>query len=166
MAEPGLFADAAAERQATSNSAAFLHWLRAVHGLRLTRPDEPLAAIRRWAEGDPATAARLILRFAGPGFPSARVAAGLLLEADLRPDDRLLVQGPAPVWLPHALSATRGRASNEAEATVLVAGDLPATLPLNLRRVILTGTRSRDTPVGVTVTCCAGWTYPRESSAD
>jgi hypothetical protein len=111
-------------------------------------------------------AAALILHFAGPGFASARLAAGLLLEADLRPDDRILVAGQAPNWLPQALQATRGRAETPSAATVLVADHPPATLPPKLRRLILIGGVALAVPPDITVSRPEDWTYPSESSAD
>ena len=215
--------DDAAERQATGNRAAFLHWLQAVHGLRLEPHDsqdqapsdpqekalrdpleeslrdpleealrdpleealrdpleealrdpleealrDPLEeALRAWAEADPTQAAPLILRFAGDGFASARLAAGLLLQADLRPDDLILtaITGAAPDWLPQALQATQGRTPTEAQATVLVTDAMPQTLPPGIRRVILLGSAQAVAPPGVTLSRSADWTYPRESSA-
>jgi len=151
-----------AEQAATTNRAAFLHWLRAVHGLVLG-PDE--AALRAWAEADPA-APGLILHFAGPGFGSARLAAGLLLQADLRPDDRILVRGPEPGWLPQALRASKGRADTPATATVLITDLRPRTLPRTLRRVILLGGVAMTLPPEITVSRPEDWTYPSESSAD
>ena len=154
---------AEAERQATSNRAAFLHWLRAVHGI-LLGPEG--GAIRAWAEADPPAATALILQFAGPGFRSARLAAGLLLEADLRPDDLILVRGPEPFWLAQAISATRGLAPTDPAATVLIADHRPDALPPNLRRLILLGGVEVTAPPTVTVSRPEDWTYPSESSAD
>jgi hypothetical protein len=164
--------DSAAERQATSNLAAFLHWLRAVHGLRLDHCDSPVETLQAWVDGNPSGAASLILTFAGDGFASARLAAGLLLRADLRPDDRILtaIAGPAPDWLPQALQATRGRAATAAQATVLVTDTMPHSLPPGIKRVILVGAQDvvdahATAPPGVTLSRSADWTYPRESSA-
>jgi hypothetical protein len=158
----------AAESQATRNLAAFLHWLRAAHGLRLEHRDPPEETLRGWVDGDPSGAAPLILTFAGEGFASARLAAGLLLRADLRPDDQIMtmVAGPAPDWLPQALQATRGRAPSEAQATVLVTDAMPHRLPPGIRRVILVGPADAPPQPGVTLSRSADWTYPRESSAD
>jgi hypothetical protein len=160
--------DSVAEHQATTNLAAFLHWLRAVNGLRLQPHDSPEQTLQAWAEADPTRAASLILRFAGDGFASARLAAGLLLRADLRPDDHILtaITGASPGWLPQALQATRGRAATAAQATVLVTDAMPATLPPGIRRVILTGPAEAAAPPGVTLSRSADWIYPRESSAD
>ena len=152
-----------AERVATSNRAAFLQWVGAVHGLRLGPED---GALRAWAEAHPETAVALILQFAGPGFPSARLAAGLLLQADLRPDDRVLVLGEEPSWLAQALDATQGLARTPAEATVLITDHRPGALPPRLRRLILMGGVMMTVPPEITVTRPDDWTYPRESSAD
>ena len=152
-----------AERIATTNRAAFRHWLRAVHGIALD-PEEP--SLRNWAEVDPPVAAALILHFAGPEFSSPRLAAGLLLEADLRPDDRILVLGPEPDWLPLALQTTQGLAKSALDATVLVAGHLPETLPPKLCRLILIGGADAMVPAEITLSRPEQWTYPSESSAD
>jgi hypothetical protein len=151
-----------AERAATTNRAAFRHWLRAVHG-RALGPDD--AALRAWAETDPA-APGLILHFAGPDFTSARLAAGLLLQADLRPDDRILLRGLEPGWLPQALQATKGRAETPGAATVLITEHPPETLPPRLRRLILIGGLAMTVPPGITVSRPEDWTYPSESKAD
>jgi hypothetical protein len=153
----------APERDATTNRAAFLHWLLAVHGIALAPGD---SALRAWAEADPPTATALVIHFAGAGFASARLAAGLLLQADLRPDDRILVLGPDPDWLPQALGATRGRAATPGEATVLVADHRPRTLPPKLRRAILLSGATLSLPPEITVSRPEDWTYPSESSAD
>jgi hypothetical protein len=164
-------AEAAAEPQATTNRAAFLHWLRAVHGLALAPRDSQGEALRRWAAAEPRAAAARIRQFAGDGFPSARLAAGLLLEADLRPDDRVHLIGPPPDWLPVALLATQGRAPTAAAASLLICDALPPALPLAIRRVIVTGAArtlpgAPARPSDVTVSHAADWTYPSESSAD
>ena len=160
-----------AERQATTNIAAFCHWLRAVDGLQFFGADstgdlrcpQPLAALRAWAEADPPTAAELIRRFAGTKGESARIAGGLLLQADLRPDDIVLVaiRGRVPDWLPQALAVTQGRTTLSEAATVLIADHLPEILPPKIRRIILTeqalisgrsrrGSPSVTPPTGVT----------------
>jgi hypothetical protein len=150
-----------AERAATTNRAAFLHWLRAVHGIMVDPAD---AALHAWAEADPRASA-LILHFAGPDFVSARLAAGLLLQADLRPDDRILVLGREPDWLPQALAATQGRIDRASAATVLITDHQPNSLPPDLRRVILIGGAATSLPPEITVSRPEDWTYPRESSA-
>ena len=90
--------------------------------------------------------------------------AGLLLGADLRPDDRLWVDGAAPAgamptWLAAALSLTAGRAAAPEEASVWVGGALPDALPAGIRRVILTGEAPVPVrpPPGVTLWRAAGW---------
>ena len=148
---------------ATSNRAAFLHWLRAVHGIAL---GPAASAIRAWATADPAAAAALIQHFSGAAVSSARLAAGLLLEADLRPDDRILVRGQEPDWLLQALDATRGRAETDEAATVLIADHVPETLPPNLRRLILIGGGLATISPEITISRPEDWTYPSESSAD
>ena len=96
----------------------------------------------------------------------ARLAAGLLLEADLRPDDRILVLGPSPDWLPLALQATQGLAESAQDATVLVTDHLPETLPPKLCRLILIGGADAMVSAEITLSRPEDWTYPSESSAD
>ncbi len=112
------------ERGATCNEAALRFRLRADGTARLADH----AALRRFAADQPAAFRAALLAFAGVAAPAAALAA-LLLEADLRPDDRLLVAGtPVPAWLgplahvvhaPHATPATL-RALAEAEQASLV----------------------------------------------
>jgi hypothetical protein len=122
------------------------------------------AALRAWAEADPHAGA-LILRFAGRDFTSARLAAGLLLQAELRPDDRILVLGQDPAWLTQALAATRGRAETASAATVLIADRTPDSLPPTIRRVILIGGWAMPAAPEITVSRPEDWTYPSESTA-
>ena len=147
---------------ATTNRAAFRHWLRAVHGVDL---DAGGATLRSWAEAEPAKASVLILQFAGAGFSSAKLAAGLLLEADLRPDDRIHVLGAEPDWLAQALQATRGRADARSAATALIADRPLSILPPNLRRLILIGGAVVAVRPEITLSRPESWTYPSESSA-
>lgn len=165
-------ADLLAERQASTNLAAFFHWLRAVHGLRLEPRDSraeafrsrALASLRSWAEAEPGTAAVMIRRFAGKNFGAANLAAGVLLQADLRPDDRILVlaEGEGPDWLPQVLVATQGRAVTPGEATVVICDRLPEILPPRTRRLILIGKPAMETVLSddITVSHAADWTWP------
>lgn len=101
----------------------------------------------------------LIRAFAGrPDIPP-RLLAGLLLGADLRPDDRLWSEGRAPDWLPQALSLTAGPAASLDAATVLVAAGMPEILPPAIRRVILTGAPGGQgmAPPDITVVQAADW---------
>jgi hypothetical protein len=148
------------EGQATGNGAAFAHWLRAVHGVRIAGE----VALRAWAAAAPDACEAALLAFAGPDFTSARLAAGLLLEADLRPDDRLFAT-TRPPWLDQALRVS-GPAASFAEATVLVADLCPAEPPKGLRVVILTGDTAARAPPGLRVTRPGVWDYPSESIAD
>jgi hypothetical protein len=107
------------ERILTSNPWAFLHWLRTTREVEL--PD--WAALLHWSAAYPAQFAAAVAAFARlpdrpvrlagrdggtahaaldrPWPPSVliRPLADLLLHADLRRDDRLLVIGPAWPWL-------------------------------------------------------------------
>jgi hypothetical protein len=106
------------ERIATSNEAALRFRLRADGVADLADH----AALRRFGGDEPDAFRAAILRFAGmdgQADGAAPALAALLLEADLRPDDRLLVTGSPPwPWLdalarvvtlvraPHATPAT------------------------------------------------------------
>lgn len=88
-----------AERVATSNAWAFLHWLRST-GRRDLDGWEALIA---WSAADPAGFTGALTEFAA--LPPAsdrrliRAVADVLLHADLRPDDRVLIAaGPAWPW--------------------------------------------------------------------
>jgi hypothetical protein len=86
------------ERSATSNEAALRFRLRA-EGIA-TLPDR--TALDRFAAAQPAAFAQAMRAFAGvpAGAADLPVLVGLLLDADLRPDDRLLVAGVPPwPWL-------------------------------------------------------------------
>jgi hypothetical protein len=100
-----------AECSATGNEAALRFRLRADGIADL--PDH--AALRRFAAADPDRFQTAILDFAGLGAAQvapaqavglAAALAVVLLEADLRPDDRLLVAGTAP-W-PWEAARTQG----------------------------------------------------------
>jgi len=136
----------AEEGEATTNRAAYRHWLRAVHGL---------------AEGSPA----LLLAFAGPGFASPEITAGLLLEADLRPDDGIFVEGDPPGWLDQAFLISRP-AKTRAEASVLVTAEPIGPFPANLRLLIQTAGAPVPLPPPIRLTRPDDWTYESESIAD
>ncbi|MDQ2805071.1 MAG: hypothetical protein M3Y41_21225 [Pseudomonadota bacterium] len=122
-----------AERIATSNAWAFLHWLRFVRGRHLSG----WSALTEFAVAEPAEFAAAIAAFAsllplplpqgegegeGEGDCAAPLTpalsprkrgwrggllAGLLLHADLRPDDRVLVAGcAARPWVAARLQGT------------------------------------------------------------
>jgi hypothetical protein len=104
------------ETSATSNDAALRFRLRAAGIADL--PD--YAALRRFAAREPDAFARAMLEFAR--LPRARAPlvpalAAVLLEADLRPDDRVLVAGIRP-W-PWLAARTQG-------ISVLLAGAVTA----------------------------------------
>ncbi len=107
------------ERVVTTNAWAFLHWLRTTREVDLT----DWAALQRWSAACPGAFAAAVAAFArlpdepvrlprgGNGITHAaldrswppalliRPLADVLLQADLRPDDRLLVIGPGWPWL-------------------------------------------------------------------
>jgi hypothetical protein len=123
----------AEEREATTNRAAYRHWLRAVHGLT-----QGNAALRQ--------------AFAGGPHPAA-----LLLEADLRPDDRIFLEGAAPDWLDQALTLSTA-AITRAEATVLVTDNPAEPLPPHLRVVIQTAGEPLALPPHIQLTRPDDWT--------
>jgi hypothetical protein len=125
----------AEEREATTNRAAYRHWLRAVHGLT-----QGNAALRQ--------------AFAGTATP---YEAALLLEADLRPDDRIFLEGAAPDWLDQALQRASA-ATTRAEATVLVTDTPAEPLPENLRVVIQTAGEPVALPPHINLTRPDDWT--------
>jgi hypothetical protein len=145
-----LSAEAQIESKACSNRAAFRLWAGA-HGYR-NDPCEPV--------GDESGGAALIHAFLGGRRDvPARLLAGLLLSADLRPDDRLWVEGELPSWLGLGLSFTAGFAVAPEQASVWVAAQLPSCLPHTIRRVILTSSRpgQEAPPPGITLSCAADW---------
>jgi hypothetical protein len=87
------------ETAATSNEAALRFRLRAAGAAQLS----DYAALCRFATGEPDLFAAAMLDFAGLARTQAELVpalAAVLLEADLRPDDRVLVAGIAPwPWL-------------------------------------------------------------------
>lgn len=136
------------ESEACSNRAALQLWRRALGDTKApcgTESDDSEIG--------------LIQRFAGRRDMPARLLAGLLLEADLRPDDRLWVLGARPVWLAQAVTVTAGLAATVEEASVLVTECLPLTLAPAVRRIILTGDRAGqgEAPPGVMVSLSRDW---------
>lgn len=113
------------ESQACSNRAAFDLWLEA-QGL----PSGSCAGEERDSQ---------LLLFSGRADLAPALLAALLFEADLRPDDRLWLAGPAPPWLAAALSFSGGLTARPEEASLLVAPEMPAELPPAVRRVLLNG---------------------------
>jgi len=125
------------ERVATTNAWAFLHWLRVTRGVEL--PD--WTALVQWSGTDAVGFSAAVAEFArlpqghDPSRPLREgvfltcSVAEVLLHADVRPDDRLLVVGPEWPWnaarlngtiVVHASAADVLGAAAEAQATVLV----------------------------------------------
>jgi hypothetical protein len=94
------------ERVATSNAWAFLHWLRATRRIDL----DGWEALIAWSASDPAGFCGAVAEFAGLPENSRRSAvravAEVMLHADLRPDDRVLIAGGPPS--PWALARGQG----------------------------------------------------------
>ncbi|MCB8876592.1 hypothetical protein [Acidisoma silvae] len=137
------------ESEACSNGFAYRLWLRA---RGLTNPS--------CEANERDSALSLIQDFAGRPDIAPALLAGLLLAADLRPDDRIWVAGVPPAWLPPALSLTAGLAESLAKASVLVTGAMPDSLLPGIRRVILTGDdagQGNETPFRVTVSLVRCW---------
>jgi len=134
------------ESEACSNFAAFRLWA-AAHGHAIPPCDA-------W---DSDSVRRLVPAFAAPSDRPPLLLAGLLLAADLRPDDRLWVVGPAPAWLDVALGFSAGRATEAAGASVWIGPALPAPRPAAIRRIILTEGRGQAAPAGLTLTSASDW---------
>ncbi len=88
------------ERVATSNAWAFLHWLRTTE----RRDLDGWEALIAWSAADPPGFSEAVAHFAGlperSRRPDIRAAAEVLLHADLRPDDRVLIAaGPPRPWV-------------------------------------------------------------------
>jgi hypothetical protein len=104
------------EAEAVGAQTVLIEWLAATGRRSLGQP----ADLRAWARGDPTAFRAAFCRFAGvpPGLADA--AAGWLLGAGLRPDDRVLWQGdPADPCLA-ALRALGGTLATEAAEASLV----------------------------------------------
>ncbi|GAB0116006.1 hypothetical protein [Acidisoma sp. 7E03] len=140
------------ESEACSNAAAFALWAAA--------RGETIAT----CDGAGRESMRHLLSTCLEGQPDWLWAA-LLLDADLRPDDRLWVEGPPPAWLQLACSLTAGLASCAEAATVWIGPHLPAVRPPGLSRVIIL---DGDVPVvsGLHLVSVRDWDQARESSAD
>ncbi|HEX3984504.1 MAG TPA: hypothetical protein VHX12_12480 [Acidisoma sp.] len=146
---PALSAEFQTESKACSNRAAFLLWARAL--------GHPVAPCRP-RDGDSGAGGLIHAFVGGRNDIPARLLAGLLLVADLRPDDRLWLEGEAPAWLDAALSMTAGLALALDQASVLVAPVVSKRLPASVRRVILTGDMGGESAVpGITVSRAADW---------
>ncbi|HTI02867.1 MAG TPA: hypothetical protein VL752_18110 [Acidisoma sp.] len=126
------------------------------------------AALRLWSAAlgdaippcdvcDSDSVLRLIPAFAGRSDAPATLLAGLLLAADLRPDDRIWLEGGAPDWLNLALGFTAGLAPGAEAASVWIGATVPDPLPSGIRRIILTEGRGQAAPAGPTLTCAADW---------
>ena len=105
------------ETEAVGAEAVLLEWLAAVHGLALSGP----AALRGWACADRPAFQAAFAAFAGLPAEDAELleaAAGWLLGAGLRPDDRVLWTGPPDDPCLRGLESTGARrATGEAGAT-------------------------------------------------
>lgn len=97
-----------AERLATTNGWAFLHWLRTVQGIDLA----DWSALLEWVAEQPGVARRAVRAFAGQDASVQESTiphlAELLLFMDLRPDDQLLV-ADAQTWPWQAVALTGAR---------------------------------------------------------
>lgn len=143
-----------AESEACSNFVAFRLWAAAL-GQSIASCDT--------VESD--SVRRLIPIFAGRRDRPPLLLARLLLLADLRPDDRLWLDGGRPGWCGLAEEMTAGWAREPEDATVWIGRHLPARLPPGIRRaLVLEG----EAPAvsGVRVVSAVAWDQPRESSAD
>src|SRR5664279_3406558 len=115
------------ENRAVGAEAVLLEWLRAVHRLPLA----DVAALRDWAARDPAAFREAFAAFAGTdAADTARLeaAAGWLLGAGIRPDDRVKWTGdPADPWL-EGRTVTGAALTHDAAQTTIVL-ERPARWP-------------------------------------
>ena len=135
MAPPG-------EQQICTNAWAFRHWAAATG--RASLPDDP--AIARWQRTDPAAWAEAVCAFAGPAFATSgtdpQALARVLLDADLRPDDRVIVAGTEPdPWVlaraqGTAVTLWTGTASEPLSAAVAAARATVVIAPAALLRTL------------------------------
>jgi hypothetical protein len=90
------------ERVVTTNAWAFLHWLR------MTRETDlrDWAALQRWSATCPAAFGAAMRAFARLPDQLIRPLADVLLHADVRRDDRLLIIGPVWPWVAARLEGT------------------------------------------------------------
>lgn len=134
------------ESQACANFTAFRLWAAA--------QGQAIPPCDGW---DSDSVLRLMPRFAGQGGQPPRLLAGLLLAADLRPDDRVWVAGEAPEWLDVALGFTAGLATGPEGASVWIGPAPPAPCPASLRRIILTEGPALGAPAELPVTLANDW---------
>jgi len=102
-----------------------LEWLAAVWGRALTDP----TGLRAWARGDAAGFRAAFAVFAGVDAELAESAAGWLLGAGVRPDDRVLWRGDAADPCLAALAAIGGRLTGEAARATIVLARPPVWPP-------------------------------------
>lgn len=138
--------EALMESAACTNFAAFRLWAAA--------QGHTIPACDAW---DSDSVLGLMPGFAGRQDRPPRLLAGLLLAADLRPDDRIWLEGEAPAWLEVALGFTAGLATIAQAASVWIGPALPAPLPASLRRMILTQGSGQGAPAGLTLTLAGDW---------
>jgi hypothetical protein len=113
------------EAAAVGAEAVLLEWLAAVDGRRLAGP----AALRDWARGDPAAFRVAFSTFAGLDLGLAESAAGWLLGAGVRPDDRVLWRGAATDPCLAGLTAIGGALTDDPAQATIVLGEPPVWPP-------------------------------------
>jgi len=112
------------EATAVGAEAVLLEWLAAVGGRALAGP----AGLRDWARSDPTAFRAAFSVFAGVEPELADAAAGWLLAAGVRPDDRVLWRGEAADPCLAGLAAIGGTLTDDpAQATIVLA--LPPAWP-------------------------------------
>ncbi len=106
------------EAAAVGAEAVLLEWLAAVWGRALAGP----AGLRDWARRDPAAFRAAFCTFAGLAPGLAESAAGWLLGAGVRPDDRVMWRGEATDPCLAGLAAIGGALTDDpAQATIVLA---------------------------------------------
>ena len=113
------------EAAAVGAEAVLLEWLAAVDGRRLAGPE----GLRDWARGDPAAFRAAFAAFAGLGAGLAESAAGWLLGAGVRPDDRVMWRGAATDPCLAGLAAIGGTLTDDPAQATIVLGEPPVWPP-------------------------------------
>jgi hypothetical protein len=129
MDDSAILFSPSAERLATTNAWAFLHWLRTTQGVELA----DWQALLEWANEQPGAARRAIRGFAGKAELADSAVphlAELLLFLDVRPDDVLLVADAqdAPWGALEHTGATMTRYDGAPAAVLEAAADSGATI--------------------------------------
>ncbi len=114
------------EAAAVGAEAVLLEWLAAVRGATLAGP----LGLRDWARRDPAAFRAAFSAFAGIAPDLAASAAGWLLGAGVRPDDRVMWRGAATDPCLAGLAAIGGTLTDDPARATIVLAEPPVWPPL------------------------------------